>query len=55
MFFQSGMYRIILTVLLKSKLTFEARSSIFDPRVSKRERFEFRDARIQSRDMRIES
>ena len=36
------------TVPLKSKLTLAARNSRLDPRVSKLQRFEFRDARIES-------
>ena len=36
------------TVLLKSKLTLEARNSRLDSCLSKLERFEFRDARIES-------
>ena len=43
------------TVLLKSKLTLEARNSRLDSCLSKLERFEFQDARIESRDARIES
>ena len=40
------------TVPLKSKLTLEARNSRLDPHLSKLERFEFRYARIESRDAR---
>ena len=42
------------TVPLKSKLTLDARNSRLDPRVSKLERFEFQDVRIESWDTRIQ-
>ena len=47
--------KVFSTVPLKSKLTLEAQNSRLDPRVSKFECFEFRNARIESLDARIES